>query len=107
MLSNSCVALRVKDDGAGIPESVADHIFEPFFSTKGEEQGTGLGLSIVASIMKESDGCVSLETAQGRGTVHRRQRSRAARPGHWRLSFRKTIDIRPERTRRILFRRVR
>lgn len=42
--------LTVADDGPGLPESLADRIFEPFVSTK--ETGVGLGLSICRRIVE-------------------------------------------------------
>ena len=46
----------VKDYGTGLPQSVLEHIFEPFFSTKPPGEGTGLGLSISYGIAKEHGG---------------------------------------------------
>ena len=36
--------IEVQDTGQGIPLTIVDRIFEPFFSTKGANKGTGLGL---------------------------------------------------------------
>lgn len=49
------IYLRVADNGPGIPEDIADTIFNPF-STKGKEKGTGLGLSTVRNLMKAHGG---------------------------------------------------
>ncbi len=40
------VEVQVKDNGFGIPLSVLDKIFQPFFTTKPPGKGTGLGLSL-------------------------------------------------------------
>src|SRR5690606_23826207 len=40
-------AIKVVDDGAGIPPELLGRVFEPFFSTKTDRGGTGLGLSMV------------------------------------------------------------
>ena len=40
------IQIIIKDNGNGIPESVKDKIFQPFFTTKPTGQGTGLGLSL-------------------------------------------------------------
>ena len=46
------VRLVVRDQGAGIPASEVDRIFEPFYTTKAPGQGTGLGLPIVLRIVE-------------------------------------------------------
>jgi signal transduction histidine kinase len=40
------VLVEIGDDGSGIPEAVAAHILEPFYTTKPVGKGTGLGLDI-------------------------------------------------------------
>lgn len=47
------VEIRIHDNGPGIPESIRDRIFNPFFTTKDVGKGTGLGLSISHSIVVE------------------------------------------------------
>jgi len=61
------VAITVADTGTGIPGDIADHIFEPFFSTKGEK-GTGLGLATCYGIAKQADGEIIIDTEVGQGT---------------------------------------
>jgi signal transduction histidine kinase len=40
------VLVEIGDNGAGIPEAAADHVLEPFYTTKPVGKGTGLGLDI-------------------------------------------------------------
>ena len=61
------VMIRLTDNGPGIPESIHENIFQPFFTTK--EEGTGLGLSIVARIVEEHGGRVDLISQEGEGAT--------------------------------------
>lgn len=63
------VAVQVTDDGPGMGDDVAGHVFEPFYTTKAEGRGTGLGLSICQGIVKEHGGRITLETAPGSGAT--------------------------------------
>ena len=60
------VAVRVIDDGPGIPPAVQPRVFEPFFTTKEVGEGTGLGLDIVRRIVRQHAGDVSVESRPGR-----------------------------------------
>lgn len=66
---NGSVEISVKDNGAGIPDSVKDKIFQPFFTTKPTGQGTGLGLSMSYDIVKAHGGELKVETEVGEGTT--------------------------------------
>lgn len=55
----------VADDGPGIAPEHVEHIFEPFFSTKGEGRGTGLGLSIVRNIIQQHGGSIEVSSRHG------------------------------------------
>jgi signal transduction histidine kinase len=57
--------IHVSDNGPGIPENLAEKVFQPFFTTK--EEGTGLGLSIVERIINEHGGRIRLEPKEGMG----------------------------------------
>ena len=62
------VELSVSDTGCGIPENELKHIFEPFYSTKGNK-GTGLGLATVKNIVKQHQGGLNVNSRQEEGTV--------------------------------------
>ncbi|MFB4390639.1 MULTISPECIES: ATP-binding protein [unclassified Pseudomonas] len=68
LASGDYLQLSISDDGQGMPESVQEHAFEPFFSTKPVGQGIGLGLSMVYGFSKQSHGHVTLHSQIGRGT---------------------------------------
>ena len=59
--------LSIRDSGIGMTEDVVSHIFEPFYSTKGEK-GTGLGLSQVYNFVTESKGTIRVYSEPGQGT---------------------------------------
>ena len=61
------VTVVIADNGSGIPTENLRHIFEPFFSTKGEF-GTGLGLSITRDIVEKLGGRIDVESEVGKGT---------------------------------------
>ena len=61
----------IKDHGPGIEEKTLTRIFEPFYTTKEEEQGTGLGLSVVYGIVQRHRGDLRVFTDLGKGTVFR------------------------------------
>jgi signal transduction histidine kinase len=65
---NRGVKIIVKDNGNGIPDSIKDKIFQPFFTTKPTGQGTGLGLSLSYDIVKAHGGEIKVESKEGEGT---------------------------------------
>lgn len=64
----SCVRVRVRDRGQGMPPAVVRRVFDPCFTTKGET-GTGLGLPQVDAFMKLVGGRVSVASEVGVGTT--------------------------------------
>ena len=61
------VLLEVSDTGPGIPVSMRQQVFEPFYTTKASDLGSGLGLSTVYGIVKQSGGYVWIGDAEGGG----------------------------------------
>ena len=63
------VVLRIEDNGPGVPESMREHLFEPFISQspRRERLGLGLGLFLGASLLDMYDGRVWYEERNGGG----------------------------------------
>lgn len=57
------VAIRVSDEGAGIPDEIRDRLFDPFFTTK--PGGSGLGLSVVHRAIEAHRGLVFIDSDTG------------------------------------------
>ena len=55
---------RVIDNGAGVPEDIKSHLFDPFVTTKAT--GTGLGLALVAKIIGDHGGTIECESQPGK-----------------------------------------
>jgi CheY-like chemotaxis protein len=58
----------VADTGVGIQREALPHVFEPYFTTKGE-RSTGLGLAIVYGIVERHQGAISVASPPGCGTT--------------------------------------
>ena len=68
-LSDGQIEIRVRDNGCGIPKTVLNKIYQPFFTTKPTGQGTGLGLSLSYDIVtKGHGGELTVETEEGEFT---------------------------------------
>jgi len=65
--SKKVAVIRLIDCGPGIPSSLSEKIFQPFFTTK--DEGTGLGLSIALRIIEEHGGRLDVKTIEGEGTT--------------------------------------
>jgi PAS domain S-box-containing protein len=57
----------IADNGAGVPENVRPHLFQPFFTTKGE-YGTGLGLWVSRGIINKHGGGIELNSNTDNGS---------------------------------------
>ncbi|BBO81866.1 hypothetical protein DSCO28_24320 [Desulfosarcina ovata subsp. sediminis] len=63
------VMFSVSDTGHGMNKEIADHMFEPFYTTKGSGKGTGLGLAMVYGIVKNHCGHITCDSKVGSGTT--------------------------------------
>ena len=61
------VILRVEDNGPGVPESIREHLFEPFISQSPGRERLGLGLFLGASLLNMYDGRLWYEERGGGG----------------------------------------
>jgi PAS domain S-box-containing protein len=61
------VQLMLMDNGCGMDQQIKEHIFEPFYSTKGES-GTGLGMSQVYGFIKQNRGDIRIFSEPDQGT---------------------------------------
>lgn len=62
------VRVSVQDTGVGIPRPDQTRIFEPFYTTKGDQGGTGLGLSVTYGIVTDHAGQIDVESQPGAGS---------------------------------------
>ena len=60
--------ISVTDNGCGIPEDIIEHIWEPFFTTKGE-RGNGIGLDVSRRLVESHDGVIGCRSRLNEGTT--------------------------------------
>ena len=63
------VLVEIEDNGIGIPDSIVDKIFEPFFTKKETKRGLGLGLSLCYDLVKDMGGTIKVASTPGHGTI--------------------------------------
>lgn len=63
----SWLKISIADNGPGIPKSIQNKIFQPFFTTKPSGEGTGLGLSLSYDIIKAHGGDLSVDSSEDTG----------------------------------------
>ncbi|HVE60890.1 MAG TPA: HAMP domain-containing sensor histidine kinase [Chitinophagaceae bacterium] len=66
-MPNKKIALKIGDNGQGMPEELVEKIFIPFFTTK--KNGSGIGLSLCKQIVMLHRGTIQVHSMDGRGTV--------------------------------------
>lgn len=68
-----CLRFAVRDTGHGIPQSVAEHLFEPFqpgdSSYARMHQGAGLGLSVARQVVTQLGGSIGFDSEPGIGST--------------------------------------
>ena len=67
-LEDNKAILIVNDNGEGIEDEAKNKIFEPLYTSKGNN-GNGLGLSIVVELLKKINGTIQIESTRGLGTA--------------------------------------
>lgn len=63
------VEISVSDTGCGMDDNVMKHLFEPFYTTKKQNEGTGLGLSVSYAIIEKHNALVNVESEPQKGTT--------------------------------------
>jgi two-component system NtrC family sensor kinase len=63
------VAVRIADNGHGMPKETLARVFEPFFTTRPVGEGTGLGLSVCHGIVNRHGGTIDIQSVPGGGTT--------------------------------------
>jgi two-component system nitrogen regulation sensor histidine kinase GlnL len=62
------IEVQVSDNGPGLDPAVAEHIFQPFVTSK--PNGQGLGLALVSKLVRDMNGRITHERDEARGLTH-------------------------------------
>ena len=65
----NCVVIRIRDYGPGIPEDEIPLVKKKFYKGSSSARGTGIGLAVCDEIVQMHDGVLTLENAEGGGTL--------------------------------------
>lgn len=65
LVAGEYIRIEIRDSGPGIPDEVLESIFDPYFSTKG--QNRGLGLTLAQSVVRRHGGVVLADSPRGQG----------------------------------------
>lgn len=68
MGNDGSTIIEVADNGIGIDKALKEHVFEDFFTSKGDK-GTGLGLMVTQKILREHGGGITFRSRPGQGTT--------------------------------------
>lgn len=63
------VVVRIRDFGPGIPEDEIPLVKKKFYKGSSSARGTGIGLAVCDEIVQMHDGSLTLENAEGGGTL--------------------------------------
>lgn len=63
------ISITIADNGPGIPESVINHIFDRYYTTKKTGEGTGLGLFVTKNLVEHLGGTIQVTSRCGGGTT--------------------------------------
>jgi signal transduction histidine kinase len=81
------VVARIEDNGPGLPDTVREHLFEPFVSQSAGRERLGLGLFLAASLLDMYDARIRYEARDGGGASFVIEmppaRFTSGQPYHW------------------------
>ncbi len=63
------IAIQIRDNGSGMPETTKARIFDPFFTTKPAGKGTGMGLAMAFGCITNHHGWIHVASTLGKGTT--------------------------------------